>query len=174
MTIIRPRSRAADRFRALAITAGATVALALGAAATIHANPPRRPAAATVPDAYLSLATRASRGGVFTAGVVARTVAPGAAETWLVRVADRDGRPVSGAALRATPWMPDAGARMQPRRVDAIAAGAGVYRIGGLHFTRPGWWTVPVRITAGRHADTVVFNLIVPSTAVCPGEEGAG
>lgn len=171
MTILRPRSRAAERFRAMAVPCGGAVLLALGAAATIRANP-LHPPAATVPDAYLSLSTRPSRAGVYTAGVVERETAAGAGETWRVKVTDSAGRPVRGATLHAHPWMPDGGVRMDPRVVRGVEVGGGMYRIRGLRFARAGWWTVPVRITAGDRSDTVVFNLIVPPTAAGADQPG--
>jgi hypothetical protein len=165
MTILRPRPRAAERFRAMAITLGGAVLLALCAAASIRANP-LHPPAAEVPNAYLSLSTRPSRHGVYTAAVAERRTVPGAGETWLVSVTDAAGRPVSDASLRVRAWMPDAGVRMDANAIAGERVGGGLYRVSGMRFSRAGWWTVPVRVTAGGRADTVVFNLIVPSAAV--------
>ncbi|HET7231988.1 MAG TPA: FixH family protein [Longimicrobium sp.] len=146
-------------------TFGGAMLLALSAAASIRANP-LHPPAATVPDAYLSLSARPSRHGVYTAGVVERRMDPGAAETWMVRVTDAAGRPVNGAELRVRAWMPDGGVRMDANAVTSERMGGGLYRIGGMRFSRAGWWTVPVRVTVGGRTDRVVFNLIVPPAAV--------
>jgi hypothetical protein len=146
--------------------AAAALVLALAATAPGRANPPAAPATTIeVPDAYLSLSTRASRHGAYRAGVVERR-ADARGETWIVRLTRADGSPVEDAGLRATPWMPDAGVRMEPRVITGTALGGGLYRIDGLRFAQAGWWTVPVRIGEGGRADRVVFNLIVPADAV--------
>lgn len=160
--------------------AAAALMVALAAAALGRGSPPAgaprsvpAEASAEVPATYLSLSTRASRGGAYRAAVVERR-GPGAGDRWVVRVARADGTPVEGAALRATPWMPDAGVRMAPRALSATELSGGLYRIDGLRFTRAGWWTVPVRIGEDGRSDRVVFNLIVPANAVRRAGRGGG
>lgn len=157
--------------------AAAALVLALCATPSGRANPPapaRGAATADVPDAYLSLSTRASRHGAYRAGVVERTPGGGDGERWIVRITRADGSPVEGAAVRVTPWMPNAGARMEPRVLTGAALGGGLYRVDGLRFTRAGWWTVPVRIGEGGRSDRVVFNLIVPADALRRAGRGGG
>jgi hypothetical protein len=92
------------------------------------------------------------------------------AATWAVRVAAADGRPVEGAAVAVRGGMPWADRVMatQPR---AHELGGGRYRLAGLRFDAPGWWTIALVVTSPEFGtDSLAFNLILPGRE--PGEAG--
>lgn len=118
-------------------------------------------------ETWLSLGTRTSHGGAFRAAVVRRDgpARPGAAQSWTLRVTDAEGAPLPGARITASAWMPEAGGREAMEARTAEALGGGRYRIDGLRLSAPGWWNVPVRITAGGRTDSLAFNLVLPAGA---------
>ena len=48
-----------------------------------------------------------------------------------------------------------------PRPAGAAELGGGAYRVEGMKFQMPGWWSVTLEIQANGEQDTVTFNLMV-------------
>ena len=76
-----------------------------------------------------------------------------------VRVADRSGAPIDGAAISVDGGMPEHGHGLptQPRVTQSL--GGGVYEIEGVRFSMGGWWVLKLAIDSPAGADHVVFNL---------------
>lgn len=82
--------------------------------------------------------------------------------TWTVKVTDGKGNPVSGAAIKVRPFMPDHGHGSSITPQIMPMAAEGTYQVGLLDFFMPGIWqeTFTITPTTGP-ADTVVFTFCV-------------
>ena len=80
-------------------------------------------------------------------------------QTVRVRVSDRNGSPIEGAAISVDGGMPQHGHGLptQPRVTQSL--GGGLYEIEGVRFSMGGWWVLKLGIDSPAGADTVVFNL---------------
>jgi hypothetical protein len=79
---------------------------------------------------------------------------------WSLEVRDPDGKPVEGASLRVTPFMPDHrhGSTLTPV-VDE--AGDGSYVADPVHFTMTGYWRITVRVATDEWTESAVFPLCI-------------
>ncbi len=126
---------------------------AAGIGAAVMMQPP--PA-----DLDLSL-TRATDRGLFvgTLEPAAFPIPVGTIQTWTVAVAMPDGRPVEHAALSIDGGMPQHGHGLptEPRVTEEL--GGGRYRVEGMKFNMPGWWTITLEVSSAAGTDSATFNL---------------
>lgn len=80
--------------------------------------------------------------------------------TWTLHITAADGVAVEGAAVRVEGGMPEHNHGM-PTQPQVTALGAGDYRVEGMKFQMPGWWTVTVTVEANGQPDQAVFNLLL-------------
>lgn len=81
-------------------------------------------------------------------------------QTWIVRVETPDGKPVDNAQVSVTGGMPEHNHGL-PTVPQVTAAGSGEYRVEGMKFHMPGWWTVTVQVANGGQQDSATFNLLL-------------
>jgi hypothetical protein len=80
---------------------------------------------------------------------------------WTLHVDNNAGEPVDDATIQVTASMPDHGHGMPTDPVVTEALGGGDYRVEGLKYSMPGWWTLTLEITAQGQTDQVTFNLVL-------------
>jgi hypothetical protein len=90
-----------------------------------------------------------------------------AVHSWIVTVKQADGNPVVNAHMTINGDMPEHGHGLPTRPEVTVpevtqSLGSGSYRIDGVKFNMPGWWTVHVRINTNAKEDSVTFNLLLP------------
>lgn len=99
-------------------------------------------------------------------GLYVGTLEPGSApipvgtmQSWTVSVTTPDGQPVEHAALSIDGGMPQHGHGLptEPRVTEEL--GGGRYRIDGMKFNMPGWWTITLEISGAAGTDSATFNL---------------
>ena len=80
-------------------------------------------------------------------------------QTWTLHVETPAGNQVEDAKITVDGGMPTMkhGLPTAPRVTEYL--GNGDYRVEGLEFQMPGWWTVTFAISAGGQQDAVTFNL---------------
>ncbi|MBP1885800.1 FixH family protein [Sinorhizobium mexicanum] len=86
-------------------------------------------------------------------------VSIGAMHAFIVTLRTRDGRPVEKAALTIDGGMPQHGHGLPTTPRVTADLGGGRYRVEGIKFNMPGWWTVTVHATSGAGGDETTFNL---------------
>jgi len=111
-------------------------------------------------DLDLSL-TRTTELGLYV-GTLEPSSAPipvGTMQSWTVAVTTADGQPVEHAELSIDGGMPQHGHGLptEPRVTDEL--GGGRYRIDGMKFNMPGWWTITLEISGAAGTDSATFNL---------------
>ena len=79
---------------------------------------------------------------------------------WTVHVATVDDQPVPDATVSVAGGMPEHNHGM-PTQPQVTPAGGGDYRVEGMKFQMPGWWTVTVVVDAGDQQDSATFNLLL-------------
>ncbi len=79
--------------------------------------------------------------------------------SWRVKIADRDGNPVTGASIAIEGDMPEHGHGLptEPEVVEELPGGE--YLIDGMKFQMPGWWVVKLHVSSAEGMDTVTFQL---------------
>lgn len=82
-------------------------------------------------------------------------------QSWRLRVAGADGKPVPGAVVNVGGGMPEHGHPLPSRPQVSPGAAAGEYRVEGLQFSMPGWWEIHVYVSKDRSEDTATFNLLL-------------
>ncbi len=75
------------------------------------------------------------------------------------RLTDSTGAAVDSAAITVGGGMPAHGHGYPTAPRITGQSGAGRYEVGGVRFSRPGWWTLSFRISAAAGTDSVTFNL---------------
>jgi hypothetical protein len=75
-----------------------------------------------------------------------------------IRAAAGDARPVEGAQVFVTGWMPEHLHGMV-RRPETVELGGGSYRATGLLFHMPGRWQIRVDVVAGSKPERAVFEV---------------
>lgn len=80
---------------------------------------------------------------------------------WRVQVLDAEGNPVESARILIDGGMPEHGHGLptEPEMTDNL--GNGVYEIGGMRFSMPGWWVVELQVLTMDQRDTATFNLLL-------------
>lgn len=80
---------------------------------------------------------------------------------WTLIVETADGAPVEDATIRVDGGMPDHGHGLPTAPEVTENLGNGNYRVEGIRYSMPGWWTMTFEITAGGATDRVTFNLVL-------------
>ncbi|WP_331373159.1 FixH family protein [Sinorhizobium chiapasense] len=88
-----------------------------------------------------------------------KPVSIGVMHVFTVTLKTRDGKPVEKAALTIDGGMPQHGHGLPTRPRVTADLGLGRYRVEGIKFNMPGWWTVTVHATSGAGSDETTFNL---------------
>ncbi len=108
--------------------------------------------------------SRTASGGALTVSFVDATPAPPAENlnTWLVKITDASGAPVTDATIAVKPFMPDMGHGSSITPEITPASAAGTYQVTLLDLFMPGIWTNTFTITrASDPAQTVVFTFCI-------------
>ncbi|WP_423065364.1 FixH family protein [Devosia sp. CN2-171] len=99
-------------------------------------------------------------------GLYVGTLEPGASpvpvgtmQSWTVVVTTADGQPLEHAELSIDGGMPQHGHGLptEPQVTDEL--GGGRYRIEGMKFNMPGWWTITLEVSGAAGTDSATFNL---------------
>ena len=81
--------------------------------------------------------------------------------TWTVKLTDAAGKPISGAAIEATAYMPDHG-HTSPIKPTGTEKDAGTYEVTPVNLFMPGIWEITLKVTpAGGAAESVKFTFCV-------------
>lgn len=85
--------------------------------------------------------------------------------SWMVRLEDANGSPVTDASLTVAGGMPEHGHGFptKPRVTREVASGT--YLVEGMKFSMPGWWNIKFDIQSPQGQDKVTFNTIVAPRA---------
>jgi hypothetical protein len=111
-------------------------------------------------DLDLSLTQRTERGLYI--GTLEPETSPipvGRIQTWTVVVNMPDGRALEHADLFIDGGMPQHGHGLPTEPKVTGELGAGRYRVEGMKFNMPGWWTVTLTISGAAGTDSATFNL---------------
>ena len=144
---------------------------ALPAAVCMAANacsaPPASPAAmqadaATRPAQIDTATTQMSQQGLYRISYSTELdpITINTLHTWTVQVATPDGQPVADAEVSVAGGMPEHNHGM-PTQPQVTPIGGGDYRVEGMKFQMPGWWTVTVVVASGDQQDSATFNLLL-------------
>ncbi len=79
--------------------------------------------------------------------------------TWLIRIEEPDGAPVSGAELKFYGGMPLHNHAFPTEPAITGEIEPGVYAVEGIKFSMMGWWSMAMGIVAGDRTDKIGFNL---------------
>lgn len=111
-------------------------------------------------DLDLSL-TRATEQGLYvgTLEPSSNPIPVGIIQSWTVAVTTGDGQPVEHAALSIDGGMPQHGHGLPTEPKVTEELGGGRYRIEGMKFNMPGWWTITLEISGAAGTDSATFNL---------------
>ncbi len=121
-------------------------------------------AGAVTPPANLDLSTtQASEQGLFTVSYTSDLdpLTINKLNIWTLHVEDAGGAPLDGATVSIDGGMPEHNHGM-PTQPIVSALGGGDYKVEGMKFQMPGWWTVTVVVDDGGRQDKAVFNLMLP------------
>ncbi len=90
-----------------------------------------------------------------------RPIPIGRIHQWRIQVLDASGNPVEAARILVDGGMPEHGHGLptEPEMTDNL--GNGVYEIGGMRFSMPGWWVVEFQILTMDKRDRATFNLLL-------------
>ena len=111
-------------------------------------------------DLDLSL-TQATEQGLYI-GTLEPSASPipvGQIQTWTVAVTLPDGQPLEHADLSIDGGMPQHGHGLPTEPQVTEDLGGGRYRVEGLKFNMPGWWTIRLSVSAAAGTDSATFNL---------------
>ncbi len=111
-------------------------------------------------DLDLSL-TRPTEHGLYIGTLEPATspVPVGTIQSWTVAVTTPDGKPVEHAALSIDGGMPQHGHGLPTEPQVTEELGGGRYRVEGMKFNMPGWWTITLEVSATAGTDSATFNL---------------
>jgi hypothetical protein len=111
-------------------------------------------------DLDLSL-THATERGLYVGTLEPETspIPVGRIQTWTVLVTTPDGKPLEHADLSIDGGMPQHGHGLPTEPQVTGELGGGRYRLEGMKFNMPGWWTVTLTVSGGAGTDSATFNL---------------
>ena len=99
-------------------------------------------------------------------GLYVGTLEPGASpvpvgtmQSWTVVVTTADGQPLEHAELSIDGGMPQHGHGLPTEPQVTEELGGGRYRVEGMKFNMPGWWTITLEISGAAGTDSATFNL---------------
>jgi hypothetical protein len=117
---------------------------------------------------------KAGMAGAFTFVLVSSDPAPPAklTNTWILKVLDNSGKPVTGATfpplpewsgwpVGVRPYMPDHG-HTSTARPTVTSNSDGTYTINTLYFMMPGLWQTTINVKSGVTTDNVRYSFCVP------------
>lgn len=81
---------------------------------------------------------------------------------WTVTVNRASGEPVRGARIDVSGGMPQHGHGLPTRPRVVPDDGNGVYRLQGMKFSMPGWWTITLKVREAQGGGDVTFNVVLP------------
>lgn len=81
--------------------------------------------------------------------------------SWEIKIETADGKPVTGAHIDLDGDMPEHGHGLPTHPEVTEELGNGSYRVEGMKFSMPGWWTVKFYIKAADKSEMVSFNLFL-------------
>lgn len=137
-------------------TSGTTSSGAGGSAAFCSSDPRA--------DAYVVGLSRASKDGTLKVRFVDANPAPPAkgTNTFVVAIEDEAGKPVDGATVTLTPFMPDHGHGSSVTPQVAPGKDPGTYQVSNVYLFMPGIWQLTFDVTpAGQTKRSVVFTFCV-------------
>lgn len=111
-------------------------------------------------DLDLSL-TRVTEHGLFV-GTLEPSASPipvGTIQTWTVAVTTPEGQPVEHAVLAINGGMPQHGHGLPTEPQVTEELGGERYKVEGMKFNMPGWWTITLEVSSPAGADSATFNL---------------
>ena len=88
-------------------------------------------------------------------------VRQGELHAWLVTVTTATGQPVEYAAIDVSGGMPEHNHGLPTQPEVTAELGNGDYRVEGIKFQMPGWWTMTVTVAASEQQDAATFNLVL-------------
>lgn len=114
-----------------------------------------------VPDNLDYALTRKTEAGLYTAALDTgkQPITVGMMMTFILTLKDAHGKPVEHAVIAVDGGMPQHGHGLPTRPRVTTALGGGRYRIDGVKFNMPGWWTFTVQADARSGSDKTTFNL---------------
>ncbi|WP_244130406.1 FixH family protein [Burkholderia sp. BCC0044] len=125
------------------------------------------PAEQPVPAGLNLSLTQATASGAYVVTLEPPTTPPplNRIHAWTVTVKRASGEPVHGARIDVSGGMPQHGHGLptRPRVVDGDASGT--YRLQGMKFSMPGWWTITLKVRGAQRDDDVTFNVVLPPVA---------
>jgi hypothetical protein len=111
-------------------------------------------------DLDLSL-TQATEHGLYI-GTLEPSASPipvGPIQTWTIAVTTPDGQPLEHADLSIDGGMPQHGHGLPTEPQVTEELGGGRYRVEGMKFNMPGWWTIELSVSGAAGTDSATFNL---------------
>ena len=116
-------------------------------------------------DVFATGLTKRGADGRYQFKLLAATPAPPARgdNAWVLEIDAVNGTSVTGAAVTATPFMPDHGhgTPMQVRVTPLSAPGQ--YQLAPLNLWMPGYWETSVAATSGGVGDSAIFKFCIPN-----------
>lgn len=147
-------SKFTNRRRLLWLLPVALVAVG-GASLTAMMQPPPK-------DLDLSL-SRLTDNGLYV-GTLEPSLSPvtiGKIHSWTVRITTPKGKPVEHATVSIDGGMPRHGHGLPTKPRVTGELGNGRYRVEGMKFNMPGWWTIRLGVEGPAGADTATFNMML-------------
>ena len=116
-------------------------------------------------DEFVVGLTKAGQAGVLEFKLMSATPAPPARDdnTWVLQVNATGGSPVTGAAMTATPFMPDHQHGSGKNVVVEPMTEAGQYRLAPVNLWMPGLGEPTISASSASATDQVVFKFCIPS-----------
>ncbi|WP_394841493.1 FixH family protein [Pendulispora brunnea] len=114
--------------------------------------------------AYQPNLTLESGSKSFKATLVSADPAPpvvSSGNTWMLKLVDGSGAPITGADIEVVPYMPDHG-HNPPTKVLIAKKDNGTYELSKINFFMPGVWWVTINVTLSGAADSVRFAFCLP------------
>ncbi|VWB23772.1 Auxin-binding protein [Burkholderia aenigmatica] len=122
------------------------------------------PTEQSVPAALNLSLTQATASGAYVVTLEPPTTPPplNQMHVWTVKVNGASGEPVRGARIDVSGGMPQHGHGFPTRPRVVAGDGNGVYRLQGMKFSMPGWWTITLKVRDAQRDDDVTFNVVLP------------
>jgi hypothetical protein len=103
---------------------------------------------------------RISAAGLYSVSVEPlQPIRVGQMHSWRLKIHDRDGAGIAGAAITVDGGMPQHGHGLPTRPRVTGDLGGGSYMVEGMRFNMGGWWVVSFHIRSAAGDDIVTFNL---------------
>ncbi|KWZ33077.1 Auxin-binding protein [Burkholderia anthina] len=125
------------------------------------------PAEQSVPAGLNLSLTRTTASGAYVVTLDPPTTPPplNRIHVWTVSVSRASGEPVRGARIDVSGGMPQHGHGLPTRPRVVEIDGNGAYRLQGMKFSMPGWWTITLKVRDAQRDDDVTFNVVLPAAA---------